>query len=569
LHTVDDYLRRITEGADFPAFAQQMRETMSVLESDGASVQRLANIVLRDYALTLKIIRAANSVHYNRTGRPIQSATHAMLLLGARTVRTIASGMLLFEHYHNRSPGLKELMLLSMLTANQARETALRLGLADPEEAHLCGMFRNLGEVLIACHFPDQYAEILAKVKDGERGESAAAFAVLGFHYEELGGAMARHWSIPESVQQAMHTQSLATASPLALVATFSHDLAAAIYRQEPDRASDAVDGVVKRYASRLKLSQDDVRDIVTSGVAETREIFASAHVSLDDLRLKRQVAAALGDVYPTGTTPVDSLAIGAVPQLDLRERLRREVADAIAAEEALDLDRILLMVLEGLLRGGPFDRVVLAVVTASRTDVHGRLGLGDGSEELVARFRFPLSPTGSAIGAALCRRQDTLVAGRRDVTVQQRSWLQLAGAGIFGVYPIVVARKLVGCLYVDRKDGDQVPNAATLAFIGELRELAAHAIERRRAIQASQAAAARIAARARATTSAAGVPAAAEQDGTEWTPARKSEIVLRILRGEALVELSEVTGVSVAELEQWRDGFLAGALAGLERQAS
>ena len=157
----EDYVRRILQAEDFPAFSRQMGELMVTLDGGDASAQRLANLVLRDYALTVKVIRTANTIHYNRTGRPVQSATQAMMLLGARTVRDLAGELLLFEQYRKRSPGLKELMLLSLLTAGHAREAALRLGVGDPEAAQLAGMFRNLGEVLVAAHLPQEYAAVL------------------------------------------------------------------------------------------------------------------------------------------------------------------------------------------------------------------------------------------------------------------------------------------------------------------------------------------------------------------------------------------------------------------------
>jgi hypothetical protein len=151
---VDALVQRILQAEDFPAFSRVMSELMASLSNPEASAQRLANLVLRDYAMTVKVIRAANSAHYNRSGRPVQSATHALMLLGARNVRDLASALLLFEHYRGRSSGLKELMLLSLLTASHAREASLRVGAGDPEAAQLCGMFRNLGEVLVAAHLP-------------------------------------------------------------------------------------------------------------------------------------------------------------------------------------------------------------------------------------------------------------------------------------------------------------------------------------------------------------------------------------------------------------------------------
>ncbi len=42
------------------------------------------------------------------------------------------------------------------------------------------------------------------------------------------------------------------------------------------------------------------------------------------------------------------------------------------------------------------------------------------------------------------------------------------------------------------------------------------------------------------------------------WSSRRKTEVVLRLLRGEALEALSRELGVTAATLAQWRDQFLA-----------
>jgi hypothetical protein len=52
------------------------------------------------------------------------------------------------------------------------------------------------------------------------------------------------------------------------------------------------------------------------------------------------------------------------------------------------------------------------------------------------------------------------------------------------------------------------------------------------------------------------------------WSAKRKGEIVLRLLRGEDLGELSREIQVPPPELEQWRGAFLSGAEAGLKKRA-
>ena len=48
------------------------------------------------------------------------------------------------------------------------------------------------------------------------------------------------------------------------------------------------------------------------------------------------------------------------------------------------------------------------------------------------------------------------------------------------------------------------------------------------------------------------------------WSSRRTTEVVLRILRGEALDTLSRELGVTAATLAQWRDQFLAAGRAGV-----
>jgi HD-like signal output (HDOD) protein len=301
----DAIVRRLLLADDVPAFSRVMRELMASLGRDESSMPQLASLVLRDYALTTRVIRTANSAHYNRAGRPVQSATHAIMLLGARTVRELASGVLLFEQYRNRSPGLKELMLLSLLTASHARGAAEAVGGADPESAHLCGMFRNLGEVLVAAHLPVEYAEVLrrqAARPGGVRpGRSVAAREVMGCAFEDVGAAVARHWGMPDSVRLGMHATGAAGETRLVALAGFAHALTGAIYREEAGRSAAATAELLGGPGARLGVTRELCKRLADRGVRDTRDVFAAAGLRLDDLRLTRQVTEALAEPASAG----------------------------------------------------------------------------------------------------------------------------------------------------------------------------------------------------------------------------------------------------------------------------
>lgn len=477
-------LTRILEGAEFPALSKQIIDTLSALDDDANSLQRLANVVLREYSLTLSVVKTANSVHYRRGARPIQSATHAMMMLGARTVRQLAGSLLLFENYARKSPELKELMLLSLLTANHARAAATRLQLQDPEEAHLCGMFRNLGEVLIAGHFPEDYQRIRALMRDDGRSETAAVKMVLGFPYTDLGAEVARHWGLPDAVVQGMRARAAASASQVAAVTVFSHDLTQALYKLDASATdiSAAVDQVLSQHGAKVKLTREQVGGVVTDALEETRELFINPGISTDRLRFRQLATAArsaLGDSVTAqendgGNEP------HAATELTLRARLRMELEDTVDPASGVSIGAVLLQGLEAIVRGGPFDRVMACFLTPDRLSLVARTGLGDGVEQLIPQFEFPVSMRGGPIVALTQQRQAVYLPSDRSFSTLEMRWVQQMGIPQFGVFPLIVLGKVIGCVYADRLAGP-VPDRATVRFAKSIADLVVDAIGRRR----------------------------------------------------------------------------------------
>ena len=481
-------LRRIEAREGFPALTQRIQEITAVLGDEDASIQRLANIVLRDYGLTVRVIRAANSFHFNRSGRPVLTATQAMVLLGVRAVRDLVSSIVLFEHCQRHSPGLKHLMLLSMLTANHAREVALRVHAAHPEALYLCGMLRNLGEVLTASCLEDEYAGILREMTEHKRSEREACRKVLGFEYQDLGQAMARRWGMPAEIDRAIRADD----TPRDLserIAVFGEALTNAVYRRDQRMAPPSAKAVLQKYGHALGLDEDDLRAVLESAVTETRDTFRVMRVALDDLRLRHQVGTALAGDAPAGPT-ADSKA-REVPHaadltprdelLDLGSQMAAEVESTLKSSDGVDLHRVLLMTIEAALRGGGFDRAVLALVTADRQELLGRLGLGKGAEALVERFRFPLGPRGGALGIALSRQQELVLSREWDLRTEEADTLKRFGASALVALPVVVRGTLVGCMAFDHVGAPAVADSQTLALLRRLRDAAAQAMAERR----------------------------------------------------------------------------------------
>lgn len=547
-------VNRIVGSNDFPALSRDIIDTISTIDDSANSLQRLANVVLREYSLTLSVVRTANSVHYRRGARPIQSATHAMMMLGARTVRHLASSLLLFENFQRRSPSLRDLMILSLLSANHAREIAVRTNGGDPEEAHLCGMFRNLGEVLVACHFPAEYAEVRELVDHRNTTESSAALTVLGCCYEELGAEIARHWGMPDSVIMSIRSNTGSSISSIDTITQLSHDLTTTIYRRDAENAAGAaaaLDELVAQYAPRLRLSRAQVQEVIEAALEETRELFAGARVSIEASHLRNLTNAArraLGfSALGSGEWAAADDASTPIPT-QLRTRLKQELEYRIDPFQPTDVVEVLLVALEAVLRGGPFDRVVACVLSADRSRLVARSGLGTGAEELMKRLDFDMSPRGGPLPVILQQRKPQYLPVDRPLSIAEGRWAAAQGVTQFGIVPLVVSTKIVGCLYLDRS-GPALPDRAALQFAREIGSVVVKAMDARRRSGAGS-----------STTAEHPVHEPPRPSAIAWTPEAKGALVLRVLRGESIDVVSQSAGVPRHTLEQWSREFLAGA---------
>ena len=124
---------------------------------------------------------------------------------------------------------------------------------------------------------------------------------------------------------------------------------------------------------------------------------------------------------------------------------------------------------------------MVFALVTATRNEVLGRLGLGQDAEALVEGFRFAVGVKGGAVGIALSRQQELVLSRDWDLRPEEAATLKTVGASTLVVLPVVVKGVLVGCMYFDRLASTAPPEGAALTLVRRLRDAAAQAMAQRK----------------------------------------------------------------------------------------
>lgn len=205
--TVQFLLRRMQRRKDFPALSRSLVEInrMTAHESK-ATASQLATVVLRDFALTNKLLKLANSAYYGIFAGEVKSVSHAISLLGFEQLRITANSLTLFCHITDRarSAGLREMLVRSFVAGLLARHLARQQSMGNAEEAFICGMFQTLGETLTMFYFAEEYADIEALIARERCTRRTATRRILGIDFATLGAAVAREWHFPEIIVTAI-----------------------------------------------------------------------------------------------------------------------------------------------------------------------------------------------------------------------------------------------------------------------------------------------------------------------------------------------------------------------------
>ncbi len=488
--TVEFLLRRMQHSADFPVLSESIRTLNRLADSGDQDVSRLASVIIRDFALTSKILKVVNSAYYSRFSGKIGSVSRAIVVLGIDTIRSLATSLIFFEHLQDRDQAsrLKDEISGAIFAATLSRQVAADAGITEGEEAFLCGMLHSLGRLLVTYYLPEECAEIARLTGRESVAPVPAEKQVLGMTLEQMGVAVARAWNFPPEVTRGMVRVDPAAPGDLQnpdlkmrLIAGFANETAQLIGGGTDDVAA-AQQQLLKRYRMGLAISDPAFERIL----GETRREFLELSGSLFSQRrqgrflhnLLRQVdgeeaapaATSLPpdisdslvlDPGPTLTAePVPADMQGAQPSPDAERILTEGLQEvsSLLAEEGNDLNQILNVTLETIYRAMAFQRVLICLQEVTKQRFAARLGFGDDIDVFMSGFRFPARYSANVFHAALKNGVDLYIAdaGLPKVSDSLPGWYkQISNAGSFLLFPLLIRGHPLGLIYADHPEAN------------------------------------------------------------------------------------------------------------------
>jgi serine/threonine protein kinase len=510
--TLDFLLRRMRHKSDFPALSESVTAINKIANSETESINKLSNSILKDFALTNKLLRLVNSAYFRPAGGgSISTVSRAVVVLGFEAVRNIAITVLLFEHMQNKGNAnqLKEEFLRATLAGILAKDICATAQMRDLEQSFICSLFHNLGRLLSQYYFPEESDEIRRIVDQKKCSEDQAALQVLAISFEDLGSAIAKQWGFPPLIIGTMRKmpagqvkKSNSQEDRLRILSSMANELCMVISQATPEAREKEMRKLMARFADAISLNQKEIEETVKRAVEEVGDFARVIHLNLGQTAFGKQMRQfALGG---DGSAVADDAdAPDSMEGAQLNETSPFSGPGSSEGEEAVDaqsvltagiqdisntlvdgfkLNDILRIILETMYRAMGFKRVVLCIRDAKAGVMQGRFGFGPDANEIAKAFRFPLTFSPDVFHASTSKGVDILISDIDDPKIAARvpDWYRKAvPAHSFVLFPLNMKGNSIALIYADHDaaGGIDIPEKE-LSLLRTLRNQAILAIK-------------------------------------------------------------------------------------------
>jgi HD-like signal output (HDOD) protein len=210
---------------------------VSIVAQDHWAFSDVEHVLSHDQGLTGRLLQIANSA-WSASLMRIGTVKDAVIRIGIGPTVSFAMGACIGPSFRRALPqfGLSEGALWRhSVAASLAAEILSAMSPVEvPAESVTAALLHDVGKLVLARYLTPELATAVAEARqDRDRTPLQAEVDVLGVHHGELGGIVARHWSLPDRMADAI---------------TFHH---------APDRLADAVCDVVAVANAAAKTTAD------------------------------------------------------------------------------------------------------------------------------------------------------------------------------------------------------------------------------------------------------------------------------------------------------------------------
>ena len=452
-----DYWAKQLSNVQLPVLSGVMKEINAVTQNSDSSAEQLSEIILRDSALTAKVLRLANSVNNVPGSNKINTISRAVVQLGFKGIKAISLSVMLVDSLlkNTDKERMMEWMGRGFHTAVQAEGLIKQAGDDDDEEVFVTALLLHVGEMAF-WSMKGQYAKLLdgALTTTGEASNEKLEKKVLGSTLKDVGIALANNWNLGDDLKSVlspshkpnMRTQAVLLGEKISLAAEKGWD--------SPEFTDVLVDA-----SMFTGLGLQDMRAQILAGAEKAAGVAASYGAepivryipSTDNNGTEKSGSATETSKSnkASETVATETLDGNAKVQLDMLRAMGNVV------ENNIDVNSLFTMLTDGVHRGIGLERVALCLINPSVSMMMAKYVLGKQTEMWRDDFKMPVKSENDNVFAYCLHRRDTVwlkrkVSGALEhlITKKMRNLMDADNCVIASIY---TGKRTVGILLADR----------------------------------------------------------------------------------------------------------------------
>ncbi len=422
---------------ELPTLDAVVREICELSENEKCRAEDLTKIILRDADLTSKVLRIANSVHYNPSFAPIKTVSRAIVHLGFDNLRNITLATTLIDNFLKGKP--KTLLIQSLArsfhAAVQAKAMVPFLDGDKKEQVFIAALLRNISELALISTGRKVVEDFIVARDQAPQAEHSLALDYLGVDTSLLSRHLIKDWALGDLLSESCenHVHS----SPAARAVNLGNQISTYIQR---GMKSAEMQKLCQQTASLCKIPFEDAKKQVLR-MADEASVIAKIY-GVDVL------ISALPDPHLLEEKDTPAVKTDYLFQQQLNQIHK-------AMLEGSDLPKVTQLSLAALHEGADIARLAILIVDHKNKVLDVRYVAGKGTHLWRQQIKISLERLhkGELLHELLRTQQPfhySVEAGQADVGALQA----MAAKGDIFIAPLQLNKRLMAIAYADNESG-------------------------------------------------------------------------------------------------------------------
>ena len=203
--------QKILESVKLPTLSKTLYEIIELEKRNPITfLKDIKTIIEKDPLLSAHILKVANSPLYGFSQK-VRTISHAIGLLGARKIRSIAFTFSIFDFFkkvkfqpqfgRTFNLILKKSLIFSAISTILANKTEQ----INADELYVTGLLADIGQIILFLHAPDKYQEIYSSTDNELLPKEESLF---GINHVQLGVTFCDQWNFPSFIRSGIENHA-------------------------------------------------------------------------------------------------------------------------------------------------------------------------------------------------------------------------------------------------------------------------------------------------------------------------------------------------------------------------